>query len=116
MNEQKVTGVEYPTITLGGVKYLLRFTRGALLFRLSEMGVRLADRTDPIKSVATITKILSACLEPRFAGTFEELTELLLEEGKMREAGVVINDALGKVFPPTQVPAAAGAEAKPAVQ
>ena len=59
--------------------------------------------------------MFSTMITPKFTGSFEDLTDLILEEQKMGDISGAINVALGKVFPPTiQAPAAAGL--KPAVQ
>ena len=113
MNEN--TGVDYPNIELGGATYTLKASRGALLFRWSELGIKLSDRLDPNRTVAVTVKMLSTMMTPKFEGSFEDLTDLILDEQKMGVASGAINVALGKVFPPTiQEPAAAGT--KPAVQ
>jgi hypothetical protein len=115
MNENG-TGIEYPTLKLGETLYTLKFTRGTLLFRMSNMGLNLNDRNDPKTSVAATVKILHAVMQPQFVGTHEDLTDLLLNEDKVREASQALNIALGKVFPPTQAAAGAAGDVKPQVQ
>jgi hypothetical protein len=105
----------YPVLELGGVKYTLKATRGALRDRWSELGIELADRLNPHRTIAVTVKMLSTMITPKFSGSFEDLTDLILEEQKMGQVGDAINVALGKVFPPTiQEPVAAGA--RPAFQ
>jgi hypothetical protein len=106
---------DFPTLKLGDVTYTLKFTRGTFTFRLSNLGVTLADRSDPRTSVAATVKILHSIMQPQFPGSFEDLTDMLLDEDKMKEAATAINIALGKVYPPTQVEPVAAGE-KPAVQ
>jgi hypothetical protein len=115
MNENG-TGIEYPTLKLGEIVYTLKFTRGTLLFRLSKAGVKLPDRMNPDRSVAATVETLAMVMQPQFVGTHEELTDLILDEDKMREASIALNIALGKVFPPTQVAAGTAGEIKTPLQ
>ncbi len=104
------SGIDYPKITLAGVEYTLKFSRGTLLFRMSKEGVSLADRSDHRKSVGATVQILRMVMTPEFAGTHEELTDILLDENKIGEASQALNVALGKVFPSTIQGAAAAGE------
>jgi len=115
MSETNGTGIIYPTITLGGIEYSIKFTRGALFYRLSKAGVDLNDLTSP-KGFATMIDVLKAVITPAFTGDSESLAELVLNEGKSLAVGDAIREALGKAFPPTQTPAAGTAESKAAVQ
>ena len=115
--EQIVTGNEYPTIELGGVVYTLKFRRGDFAFRLSDKGVNMFDRLDPIKNLAANVKILHMLLVPQFPGSHEDLAEILIEEKKVVAAAQIINVAVGKVFPSPEVTpvAAVTGELKPPV-
>lgn len=114
MSEHNGTGIEYPTIELGGKSYVVKFTRGALLYRLSKGGANIADLGGP-KSFSASIDVLHAVLGGQFSGTVEELAELVFGEGKIASVAQVIAEALGKVFPPTQVSAAGTADQPAAI-
>lgn len=99
------TGIIYPTIELGGKFYTVKFTRGGLLYRLSRSGTSLSDLTSGSKNFASVIDVLHAALYGQYAGTAEDLAELVLSENKTGELSMVIGEALKKVFPPTQVTA-----------
>jgi len=114
MNELNGTGIDYPTLELGGTKYTLKVTRGAMVFRLSDAGINLSELSNGPRVVSTLIKVLHAAILDQYSGTPEQLCELVLSEDKMKEAGEAVRAALGKVFPTTQIPAAAAAgETKP---
>ncbi len=113
MSEQ--TGISYPTITLGGVEYTIKFTRGALFYRLSKAGVDLADLANS-KGFATMIDVLQVVITPTFHGDAEALADLVLTEGKSLDVGEGIRAALGKAFPPTQETAAQAAGTPAAIQ
>ena len=110
--ENNGTGILYPTIELGGATFTLRFTRGALLYRLSRRGVTTADLNVPAKSFGALVEVLHATMEPQFLGTHEQLAEIMEAAGidKLRAYRAAVDEALGKVFPPIARPAA---ETKP---
>src|SRR5579871_1218267 len=96
---QNGTGIQYPEITLGGVTYVVRFTRGALLYRVAKRGLTIADvySTDGNKRLAAVFDLLHAMLGDYFLGTVEDLSEALVTEEKVAEATVAVISALGKV-------------------
>jgi hypothetical protein len=116
MNEVNGTGIEYPEIELGGKKYVLKLTRGALVYRISKSGSNLTDIYQPgQKAIAAVIDILHCLIKDEFGGTAEQLAELVWENGtdKIREVGNAVRIAVGKVFPPTQAaPVAAGDQAQ----
>ena len=119
MNELNGTGITYPTLELAGVTYTLKFTRGGMLYRLGKTGTSISDmNAGGTKTIAAVVDVLHAALFGQFMGSPEDLANLLLEDlSKMREARAAIDIALGKVFPPSIIPAAATAgEVKPPVQ
>ena len=118
MNQLDTTGIDYPTLELGGVVFTLKFTRAALLYRLSKKDVRIADiNGPPPKNLAAVVDVLHAALFGQFEGTPEQLLELVMAEDKMRAARAAIDAAMGKVFPsPMATPATAAGEAKTPVQ
>lgn len=111
------TGVQYPTLTLGGHTYTLKFTRGAIMYRLSKTGSQIAD-LGTAKSFSTLMDLLHAALYGQYAGSVEDLAELVMAEQAIESVNVAIGEALKKAFPPT--PPAAGVTAgelnPPAVQ
>jgi hypothetical protein len=113
-NGSNGTGIDYPTIELDGKMYTVKFTRGALLYRLSKSGSSLADlRTN--KNFATLIDILHAGLYGQYDGTSLELAELISSGddfvAKYKQMDEVISEAIKKAFPPTASATVAGAEA-----
>lgn len=115
--DQNGTGVQYPTITLDGVTYTVKFSR-ALLYRMEKMGVKFAPTfpTDEhgkpagvAMSLANLVDVLHVAIGYR--GTHEELAEAVYEQRNDAVTALVV--AWGKAFPPRQQPQAA-AEASPA--
>jgi len=113
MSELNGTGIDYPTLELGGVKYTLKVTRGVMIFRLSDAGINLAEINVHIKAVSAIIKVLHAMLLEQYTGTPEQLCELVLAEDKMKLAAQAVRDALGKVFPTSLTAAVTAGESKP---
>ena len=110
------TGVEYPTIELGGKVYTVRFTRGGILYRLNKNGINLAE-LGGARSFSTLIDVFHAALHGQYAGTPEDLAELVVSEEKAQAVDTAVAEALKKVFPPTQTAAVAAVEpAAPAVQ
>jgi hypothetical protein len=110
---QNGTGVEYPTVELGGTKYEVKFTR-ATLYQLDKAGIvfnpQVVRSTASLK-FSTIVDTLKLCIA--FEGTAEELAELSFD--KRDEILVVLVDAWGKVvLPSLQTRAAAIAANKQA--
>lgn len=111
MSETNGSGIVYPTITLGGVQYVVKFTRGGMLYRLSKSNVSISDvMGSGARSFAANIDMLHAALFGQFNGTAEDLAELVLTEGKILEAGEAVIEALKKVSPPTQTTATGTAE------
>ncbi len=110
------TGIQYPTLELGGVTYTVKFSRGGILYRLSKSGTNLSDlRAGSGKSFATVIDVLHAALFDQYMGDAESLAELVMSEDKIALASEVVSEALKKVFPPTPV-AAPPADQPAAVQ
>lgn len=105
------SGIIYPTIELGGVKYTGKVTRRTLAYRISKQAV---DMGKLLNNFSVLVDTLHALLTPEFKGTPEDLAELITDD-KRQEAANVVFGALVKVFPPTQQPAqtAAGASTAP---
>lgn len=113
---QNGTGIIYPTIELGGVTYELKFTRGALFYRLSRLGVDLGTAFTNITfsvRVDILHSIIAGTGPGKYAGTTEELADLVLTENKSKEVVELLLAALGKVFPPTQAAQAPATELAP---
>jgi hypothetical protein len=106
MSELNGSGIIYPTIELGGVRYVIKFTRGGLLYRLSKGGVSFADLASN-KSFSAVMDILHAALFGQYDRSAEDLADLVMSEGKFAEVSEVIQDAIKKVFPPTEAAPAA---------
>ena len=117
MSETNGSGLSFPTLELGGKLYVVKFTRGGLLYRLNKNGAEL-NLGGP-KSIAATIDLLYAALWNQFVGTEEQLADLVFTEDKMVLVGEILGDALKKVFPPTPTPAAVPADqpaAKPLEQ
>lgn len=99
--EQIGTGIEYPTLELGGRTYVVKFTRGGLMYRLNRSGASFQD-LGGTRSFATYIDILHAAFFGQYDGTAEDLADLVIVEGKFATVCEAINDAIKKVFPPTQ--------------
>lgn len=109
MNE---SNIEYPTLSLGGVDYIVKFTRGAMIYRVAKSGANFAHLygADPAKRLAAVIDCLHAALFEQFTGTPDQLAELVIGENKIAEATTALLMTMGKVFPPTQAAAAAEGE------
>lgn len=105
------TGIDYPTVELGGKTYTVKFTRGGLLYRLSKTGTNLADLTGTGKRFSAVMDVLHAAFFGQYDGTVEELAELVFSEEKMTEVGAALDEALKKVFPVPPTAATESAEA-----
>ncbi len=104
MSEQ--TGISYPTITLGGIEYTIKFTRGSLLYRLTKIHF---DPTDLSRALtfAKAVDALHALITPTFPGSPEELADAILDNDlSTQQIADSIREALGKAFLPTQEKAA----------
>jgi len=99
------SGVDYPTLELGGKVYTVKFTRGGLMYRVSKNGGSLAELIGNT-SFAAIFDILTAALHGQYTGTAEQLADIAIEEDKLSEIREVLDKAIKKAFPPTQTVAA----------
>ena len=98
---QNGTGVEYPTIELGGVNYTVKFSRG-MLYRMGKQGVSFSPKFPGEGKVSMdFSQIVDLlCLATGFPGTHEDMAELVYE--KRNEAVAALMAAWGKAFPPPQ--------------
>lgn len=108
------TGIEYPTLELGGKLYTVKFTRGGLMYRLNKAGTSLAALGSE-RSFSAYIDILHAALFGQYDGTPEDLAEIVMAEEKLPQLADAVNNAIKKAFPPSQAPAAgtAGLPAAP---
>lgn len=115
--DQNGTGVQYPTLTLDGVTYTVKFSRG-LLYRMEKLGVKFAptfpkdDTGKPLgvsMSISNLVDVLHIAIG--YPGTHEELAEAVYEQRNDAVTALVV--AWGKAFPPRPQPQAP-AEASPA--
>ena len=112
MSELIGTGVEYPTVELGGKTYEIKFTR-ALIYRLDKAGINFAPTmtrqgavTHTACAFGTIIDTLKMAIS--FDGTAEDLAELAFD--KRDEILDALVAGLGKVvLPSLQARAAARA-------
>ena len=114
MSELMQTGIEYPTITLGGVAYELRLSRHVLAFRLSKRGLTLADLRSGARQLSALYEVLHAMISDRYLGSVEDLVELVASEEKQRAVDQAVAAVIKKAFPlPVATPAG---EPKPLTQ
>ncbi len=97
------TGVEYPTVELGGALYEVKFTRG-VLYRLEKQGVMFnpqrklnAGQVTWHLQFSNIVDVLKECIG--FPGTHEELAELCFDQRD--EISKILLDAWGNLMLPT---------------
>lgn len=113
MDEQKMTGIEYPKVELGGKSYEIKFTRAAL-YRLDDAGITFNPRFTQAGytiGLANLVKTLHVVIN--FEGSHEELAELAYDNRD--DIGAKLVDAWGKVvLPSLQAKASAMAAAKQA--
>jgi len=109
------TGMDYPTLTLAGVTYTIRLTRGAL-YRLGKAGIEITPRFNQngvAFSFFNLVDIFHAV--SGFQGTPEEAAEVLYDH--RNEFANILIASLGKLSPrPTLTQEAGAAEPIPAVQ
>ena len=97
MSELNGTGIEYPTITIGGKVYTVKLTRAAL-YRLGKAGIKINFQTAGDKALFDFSNLVDIFhLVCGFAGTHEELAELLFDQ--RNEFATVLMAALGKIKP-----------------
>lgn len=114
MSETNGSGIQYPTLELGGKTYVVKFTRGALLYRLGRKGLSFEHLMNGA-NFATIIDFLHAALSGQYQGTEEDLADVVLNEGKTLEVGAALAEAVKKASPSDPNPAAepAGQPAPP---
>lgn len=97
MSQNNGTGIEYPTIELGGKTYTVKFSRG-LLYRLAKAGVKIETRqiaggvSMPFEILVDAYHVLIG-----FEGSHEELAEMMFD--KRGEALNKLLVAVGKTLP-----------------
>lgn len=96
------SGIDFPTLELGGITYTIKFTRATILYRLSRAGVSFTDLQKRDRRFAALHDILFAAIQDQYEGTVESLVELIYAEGKGRLVDAAVAAAIKKVFPPTQ--------------
>lgn len=110
------SGIDYPKVTLAGVAHEVKFTRGALLYRLSKTGTDLAQLGTALNrnrlTFAQVIDLFAAAVgwEPTDAA------DAIMSENKLAEVTTAVIEALGKAFPPTTPAPAAADSAAPPVQ
>jgi|SRR5579885_3328118 len=107
------SGIVYPEITLAGVRYQGKVTRGSLAYRISKLGLNPSEMT---KRYSVMIDTLHALLTPSFPGSPEDLAEIVDREQKRGEALKVVAEALVKVFPPSPAQTTAGDQPAPSIQ
>ena len=110
MNETNGTGVEYPQLTLGGVTYTLKLTRGQLMYRFSKRNISMGLRVGQA-GIAMLADQLHAMIQGAYFGSPEDLLEMILGEDKLKETANAVDEAIKKVFPPPIQAATAAAPA-----
>lgn len=99
-----VSGIEYPTLELGGVTYTLKFTRGALLYNASKSGVDFGA-IGP-RSFAALVDGLCLILAGQFTGTPQDMSNIIVAcenpADKIKECRAALDAAWGKASPSSQ--------------
>jgi hypothetical protein len=97
-NHTNHTGIEYPTIELGGKTYIVKFSRG-ILYRLGKAGVDIRTTRGLGDTInMPFTQLVDAYhVVIAFEGTHEELAELLFD--KKGDALTKLILAVGKTLP-----------------
>jgi hypothetical protein len=93
------TGVDYPTLELGGKAYTVKFSRG-ILYRMGKLGVVFNPRVannQVTMSFTAVVDVMHAVIG--FEGTHEDLAELVYD--KRGDCVSALMVAWGKAFPPT---------------
>jgi hypothetical protein len=94
------SGVEYPTIELGGKTYPVKFSEYAQ-YKLSKQGIAFAPAfIDGGKAYrigfANLVDVLALCIE--WHGTIEELCKIVYPKAKRDEVGQVLMAAWGNLL------------------
>ena len=93
------TGVDYPTIELGGKTYEVKFTRG-LLYQLDKQGIKFNPQFANNSATCGLSAIVDTLrLAIGFEGSSEELAELVYD--KRDEALTALVNGWGKVVLPS---------------
>ncbi len=106
MSHNNGSGIEFPTIELGGRRYTVRFSRSSL-YRMEKLGIKfqvkvkaLPDQPGMVQREMTFAQVVDMLyIATGFEGTVEELAELVTPE-KTQEGFEKIMAAWGKAFPP----------------
>ena len=94
-----ITGVDYPTIELGGKTYEVKFTRG-LLYQLDKQGIKFNPQFANNAATCGLSSIVDTLkLAIGFEGTADELAELVYD--KRDEALTALVNGWGKVVLPS---------------
>ena len=110
MDNTNGSGIQWPQITLGGVTYTLKVTKGSLTFRFSKYSIPFR-RFGPTAG-AVLAEQLWAILLGQYFGSAESLFEMMFDENHLAAVAAAVDEAVGKVFPPpTAAPVAAQPEA-----
>jgi hypothetical protein len=97
MNKQEATGVDYPTIDLGGKEYEVKYTKAAA-YKLSVAGVDLSSVQRGDRNIVPFHQIVNGILIlTAFPGTTDELAEILFD--RQQEALNKITVAASKILP-----------------
>ena len=95
------TGIDYPEVEIGGRKFVIRFSRGATLYRLSKSGTDPKDLNNILKGPGALIDFIHAGISDQVETTPEALAELILSSPqKTAECRRAVDAALLKVFPP----------------
>lgn len=93
------TGVEFPTIELGGKTYTVKFSRG-LLYQLDKQGIKFNPQFTRDQASCGLSPLVDTLkLAIGFEGTADELTELVYD--KRDEALTALVNGWGKVVLPS---------------
>ena len=113
------TGIVYPSITIGGRAYTLKFSLGAL-FRLEEQGIDLGTLGAELRSwaakkdaegnvieqgrvkITMLCKLVAAAIGDQVTLTPTQIADML-EFSDLFEVVEKVSIALGKMRPPTKV-------------
>ena len=99
MELDKLTGVEYPTIELGGKEYTIRFTR-ALFYKMGKAGIKFNPQVTSTMVQVPFHELVDVMkLAIDFQGTEEELAEMLFD--KRDQVVMPLVNAWGNLVLPT---------------
>lgn len=110
------SGVEYPTLVIGGVSYVVKFSRGAL-YRLDKAGFDLRQLGPQLQQwfpkklddgteipgnlrLSVLVDVLHSAIGDKFLGSPEQLAEALGEN--IAEAAIAVVQAIAKMKPSPQ--------------